>query len=357
MTEPNENTYDLSPETPAPPVGASGRVRAAQPIPVYMPQAGPARGGSRGSAAGAMFRYFMSLIFVLSIGLNVYLIVILGSKLQEHVYMAGNEADKIALIDLAGTINMETAADLRQKLKRAAEDDSVKGIILVVNSPGGQVAPSNMVNRYITDICGDKPIYSVIQQVGASGAYWISVATDKIYAQRNSVVGSIGVIYLNLIVQQALEEKLGVNPVVVKSSRSPFKDHNSMFRMPTDEEKKDIQEDLDKIHEQFVEVVSRGRSMTVDEVWPLANGDVHDGPEALDKHLVDKVGYLEDAIDDMAEELGIYDPHVVRYVDPPSFMEVMTASQAAALNDPLDIKAQLEKLAGAPRIQALWLGN
>ena len=109
----------------------------------------------------------------------------------------------------------------------------------MVNSPGGQVVPSAMINKYICDFKAEskKKLYVSMQQLGASGAYWAAAAADKIFAQTNSSVGSIGVIYLNLVLEKTLREKLGIEPIVIKSSRSPYKDRGSFFRMPTDQER------------------------------------------------------------------------------------------------------------------------
>ena len=193
-------------------------------------------------------------------------------------------------------------------------------------------------------------------QVGASGAYWAAAATDKIFAQTNSTVGSIGVIYINLVVEKALKEKLGVEPVVIKSSRSPYKDKGSLFRVPTEQEKMEIIEDIDRVHLRFVQVVSDGRNIPIDEAWKLATGDVFDGPEAIENKLIDQIGFLDDAIDDLADTLNIIDPMVIKYSEPPTFKELLSAS-ANSLENPLDIRSQLDKWAASPKILALWTGN
>jgi len=285
---------------------------------------------------------------------------IIGTGMREQIYTHGNNLQKIALIDLAGTIDMDAAEDMRCMLAKAADDDKIKGVILVANSPGGYVAPSDLMNKYVQDFKEQtgKPVYVDVQEVCASGGYWIAVAGDRIYAQTSSIVGSIGVISMNFIVENTLREKLGVEPIVIKSTRSPFKDKNSPFRMPTEEEKMDIIKDLDTVHQRFVEVVSKGRDIPAEQVWSMATGEVFDGPESVENKLIDKVGFLSDAIADMSQELDLKNPTIVRLMNPPTIRDMLTAgSKSFAGNGVLDIQSQLEKLVSTSRIQALWLGQ
>ena len=343
------DTYNLSPDSaPAPtpstagppePTGGATQAQAAKP--------------RRTGRLGKFFKSIFIAVLVVSILLNIYLVAILAAGLTEREYIAGNATEKIALIDVHGTINMASALDLRKMLRRAAEDQAVKGVILVINSPGGGVPPSELAHQIIATFQNQtgKQVYAAIQQVGASGAYWLAAQTDKIYAQTNSFVGSIGVLYVNLVLKTALEEKLGISPIVIKSTMSPFKDRGSPFRMPAPEDQLAIREDLDAIHERFVRVVSQGRKITMDQAWKLAGGEVYDGSEALRNHLIDHVGFLEDAIDNMADSLGLAEPMVVRYVKPPSLKDMLTARSNPGHTD---LHRMLGKLVASPQIWAIW---
>jgi len=254
---------------------------------------------------------------------------------------------------------MRSAAIMRDMLKRAEENENVKGIIIVVNSPGGHVAPSDMMNIYIRDFMetSKKKVYVSIQSVGASGAIWATAPADKIYAQENAVVGSIGVIYMNFVVEGLLKEKLGVEPLIIKSSKAQYKDRGSPFRQPTEDEKLEITNDLNKIHERFVKVVAAGRKdLTEKDVWEIANGEIFDGPEALQFKLIDKVAFLDDCIDDLAEELNLDDPQVIRYVRPLTLMDLLMA-KTAAREKSFPLQEEFEQLAKPPHIKALWLGR
>ncbi len=268
-----------------------------------------------------------------------------------------NITQQIALIDLSGPITMETAAEFRLKLNKAQKDNKVKGIIIVVNSPGGQVVPSDMMARYIKDFkkaCPEKRIYTSIEQLSASGAYWATAATDKIFADTNAMIGSIGVIYMNVVVKNTMD-KLGVDPIVIKSSKSAFKDQGSPFRVPTDQERAKITKQLDSIHQRFVTTVANGRDLSEDEVWALATGDIFDGPESIDNKLIDQIGTLDDVIAAMETDWGLEKCQVIRYMNPPKLSDIL-AGKASSLNDSLDLKKQAEKLLSEPRIQARWMG-
>lgn len=351
-----------------------------QPIPLYMPPHPPGP-----SVLARIFKSLMVSVLVLSVLFNIYIAIILVARMQQPMpveeveYRPGLKEQKIALIGVAGLINMDAAEEFRKALRHGADDDNVKAIVLVINSPGGQVAPSAMMYRYVKQFIAEqkqlarenrdnpddqssqtvyqpKKLYAIIQQVGASGAYWLAAAVERIYAQESAVVGSIGVIYVNLVLEEALNEKLGIQPVVVKSSRSPYKDKGSPFRQPTETERIEIRQDLDIIHTRFVKAVSGGRRLSEEKAWALANGDVYDGDEALKNRLIDRVGFLDDVVDDLAKELELAEPMIVRYAKPKTLTQLLTKAQGSFAPS-LDIRRQIEEFASTPRIQALWLGR
>jgi len=347
-----------APGAPPMPGMSAGPVAAPRPVPVYLWPAPGAGQPARPSFVVGLLRYLFILVFFVSLIVNFYLGMIVLAQREEEEYRPGWKNQRIALVELKGMIDLDRASEFREQLRRAANDDTVKGVVVVINSPGGQVVPSELMHKYSKDFLKlpkKKRLYAAIEQVGASGAYWTAAAAEKIYAQENAAVGSIGVIYLNLVVQGLLEQKLDVAPVVIKSSRSPFKDEGSPFRLPTEQERGRIQEDLDRVHERFVKVVCAARGLTEQEGWAVADGQVYDGPEALGKKLIDEVGSLDDAINDLAKALDLERPMVVRYAKRQSLLEMLTGASGGA--HPLDLGKQLQKWAMTPRIQALWLGQ
>jgi protease-4 len=158
------------------------------------------------------------------------------------------------------------------------------------------------------------PIVAFMQSIATSGGYYAAVACDKIMAEPTTITGSIGVIMANMVMQELLEEKLGIHPVIVKSG--PKKDWPSSFQIPSEEQIQYLHQKLIKpAYERFVDVVAEGREdiLTREEIQLLADGSIYSAPEAAQEHLIDELGYLRDAID-LAESLaGVMDARVVEY--------------------------------------------
>src|SRR5437868_14016833 len=195
--------------------------------------------------------------------------------------------DKIGVVDLEGVILSPNP--VVQQLKKFADDDSIKAIILHVNSPGGGVAASEEIYREVKRIRDEKKkrIVAAIETVGASGAYYIASATNKIYADKGSVVGSIGVIaqwvnYGDLLRWAKLKD------VTMKAGE--FKDTGSPTRDLTPAEKQYLQGLIDDMHSQFIQAVADGRKMKVDEIRAVADGKVWTGDQAMGLKLIDQEG-------------------------------------------------------------------
>jgi len=214
----------------------------------------------------------------------------------------GGFGDKIAIVDLEGVIL--SPKDVVEQLRKFADDSSVKAIVLHVNSPGGGAAASEEIYREVLRIRDQKKkrIVASIETVGASGAYYVSSAADKIFADNASIVGSIGVIaewynYEELMKWAKLQQ------ITLKAGE--FKDTGSPTRPMTPEERAYMQGLIDNMHVQFIHSVAVGRKMKDDQVRALANGKVWTGEEALPLKLVDQIGDFRAAIDDTAKSVGI----------------------------------------------------
>ena len=214
----------------------------------------------------------------------------------------GGFGDKIAVVDLEGVIL--SPKDVVEQLRKFADDSSVKAIVLHVNSPGGGAAASEEIYREVLRIRDQKKkrIVASIETVGASGAYYVSSAADKIFADNASIVGSIGVIaewynYEELMKWAKLQQ------ITLKAGE--FKDTGSPTRPMTPEERAYMQGLIDNMHVQFIHSVAVGRKMKDDQVRALANGKVWTGEEALPLKLVDQIGDFRAAIEDTAKSVGI----------------------------------------------------
>jgi protease-4 len=209
---------------------------------------------------------------------------------------------KIAVVDLDGVIL--SPKQVVGQLKKFADDDSVKAIILHVNSPGGGVAASEEIYREVKRIRDEKKkrIVASIETVGASGAYYVSSATNKIYADKGSIVGSIGVI-AEWVNYGELLKWAKLNAITLKAGE--FKDTGSPTREMTPAEREYMQSLIDNMHTQFIQAVADGRRAKEQDIRTIANGKVWTGEQALDLKLVDQITDFEGAVKDTAKSVGI----------------------------------------------------
>lgn len=210
--------------------------------------------------------------------------------------------DKIGIVDLEGVI-LDPNETVEQ-LRKFADDDSIKAIIIHVNSPGGGVAASEEIYRQVKRIRDVKKKYIVssIQTVGASGAYYVSSATNKIYADSGSVVGSIGVI-AEWVNYGDLMRWAKLKPEVLKVGE--FKDTGDPTRELTPAERQYMQGLINNMYGQFVDAVAEGRHAKVDQIKPIADGRVWTGEQALGMHLVDQIADFRTAVLDTAKTVKI----------------------------------------------------
>ena len=312
------------------------------------------------------WRIFWGIVLGLSIMANFVLFLMLigvvavfatgqrGSLLTEEVVREGPARNKIVVVNVQGIINGELAGDVYRQLKAARRDRRVKGLIIHVNSPGGTISASDQIYKQIQKFREEekKPVVAFMQGVAASGGYYASVACEKIVAEPTTITGSIGVISWYLVVQELLEEKLGVVPVTVKSGRK--KDWPSSFRVPTDEELQYMRDKLiTPALDRFVEVVAEGRegSLTRAEVEKIAEeAGIYGAKEALEEKLIDEIGYLDEAIKLVKSLAGIGDARVVQYRKPFSLGDFLSYRKASF---PKLDRTTLYEL-GTPQLLYLW---
>src|SRR5580658_4632146 len=246
-------------------------------------------------------------LFVLAVFSLVYLTLHAGGTEASGFSSFG---DRIGVVDLDGVIL--SPQPVVGQLKKFADDSSIKAIIIHVNSPGGGVAASEEIYREVKRIRSEKKkkIVVSIETVGASGAYYVASASDKIYADSGSIVGSIGVIaewmnYGDLLKWAKLKN------VVIKTGE--FKDTGNPARDLTPAEQAYMQDLINNMFGQFVHAVADGRGLKYDDVKVIANGKVWTGEQAKSMNLIDGVGDFETAVDDTAKSVGIKgEPTLVR---------------------------------------------
>ena len=209
---------------------------------------------------------------------------------------------KIGVVELEGVII--SPKQVVKQLKNFAADDSIKAIIIHVNSPGGGVAASEEIYREVKRIRDEKKkrIVASIETVGASGAYYVSSATNKIYADKGSIVGSIGVI-AQWVNYGELLKWAKLNAITLKAGE--FKDTGSPTREMTPAEREYMQSLIDDMHTQFIQAVADGRHAKADEIRAIANGKVWTGEQAVPLKLVDQIADFEGAVHDTARAVNI----------------------------------------------------
>ncbi|MGA2232864.1 MAG: signal peptide peptidase SppA [Tepidisphaeraceae bacterium] len=223
-------------------------------------------------------------------------------------------AAKVAIIPVEGVLaNVKSGSFLgpsenplnlfTQELDKAANDSSVKAVVLRVNSPGGAVGTSDTMYDEVLKFRKKtgKPVIASAQEVDASGAYYVSCACDKIVVHPAGIMGSIGVIFEDFDVVGTLNI-LGIKPEAIKSA--PMKDIGSPFKHMTDDERAVLQGLVDSYFARFKGIVFANRPFdNHDELDKIADGRVFTGDDAVKLHLADQVGRLDDAID-LARQLA-----------------------------------------------------
>lgn len=290
----------------------------------------------------------------------------------EEVTVSGEGRDKVAVVDLTGVILGESGVTLfglsplesmvdwvEAQLDKAAEDGNVKAVVLRINSPGGTVTASDIIYQSVRRYKAKAkvPVVATFLDLAASGGYYVAMATDEIVAHPTTVTGSIGVIVQNTNVT-GLYDKLGLVPQVVKSGR--YKDIGSATRPPTPEERAIVQSVVDDMFERFLAVVQEGRpGLARERLRALADGRIYTADQALANGLVDRVGYMQDAVEAAKTRAGIKEARVVLYVRPgqarPTHLYA-GADAATGAGGPVEALRRLAGESAGTRFLYLWTG-
>jgi protease-4 len=254
----------------------------------------------------------------------IFVILAVRSAAGPGASFASFTGGNIAVVDVDGIIL--SAVTTVDQLRKFDQDDSIKAIILHINSPGGAAAPSQEIYHEVLHIRDEKkkPIVSAVESVGASGAYYIASASNKIYANQASVVGSIGVImewtnYGDLLKWAKLK------PEVIHAGA--LKDAGDPSREMTPEERTYFQSLVNDMYGQFISDVAAGRHLPPEQVKTLATGQVWTGEQALPLHLIDQTGGFRQALLETAKSVGISgEPSVVKpYVRHRGLLDIVTS--------------------------------
>ena len=208
----------------------------------------------------------------------------------------------VAVVELHGTIgNQIRPAAYGHLFETIAKSKSYRALLLDIDSPGGSAVGSEALYRSIERVAESKPVVAYVRGMGASGGYYLCCAASQVFALPTALVGSIGVIYLRPVLEQFLG-RAGIEFSIFKAGK--FKDMSGFWRSPTSEESERLQGLIDEIYDNFVQVVSKGRSLSDEVVRELATGELITGQRAIEAGLVDHLGDYTDALDAAAAAGG-----------------------------------------------------
>ena len=241
--------------------------------------------------------------------------------------------DRVAIISLSGMIVDEEEGFVKRQIDQALKDERVKAVVLRINSPGGTITDSDYLYHHLTKLREKKPLVVSMGSVAASGGYYVAMAVgsqaDSIFAEPTTWTGSIGVLVFHMNVQELLN-RLGVEAGSITSS--PLKDMGSIFRKMTEEERELFQSLVDRSLARFKEVIKSGRpkfAENPEELDKVATGQIFTAQEAKELGLVDRIGFLEDAVQRAIELAGL-DPAkvcVIRYKREVSLSDLLWGGQ------------------------------
>ncbi len=227
-------------------------------------------------------------------------------------YSAAPLGPHTALIEVRGEIGPDaeaSAENLLPGLRSAFEDGAARAVVLRINSPGGSPVQAGLINAEIRRLKAlhKKKVYAVVEETCASGAYYIAVAADEIYADKASVVGSIGVL-ISSFGATALMDKIGVERRLLTAGAN--KGIGDPFSPLPPEQRAHLQQTIEQIHQQFIDVVRQGRGSRLKETPELFSGLFWNGERALELGLIDHLGDLDYVAREVvkAEELVDYTP-------------------------------------------------
>ena len=279
--------------------------------------------------ASVAFFFFLSTIILATVlfgGLAFMRAFSLEDESLKDVYIEetveGSGEKKIAVIPIEGIIRSGPSAlgtdeaglveGFKKRLEKAGEDAHVEAILLRIDSPGGGITASDVIYNELIKYKEEKKkkVVACLEDVAASGAYYVAVASDKIVAHPTTITGSIGVI-LPLINVSELIKRYGIEDKSITSG--PFKEIGSPLKPMSPEEEAVLKGIVEEMYTRFITVVSKGRNIQLEDVRKLADGRIYTAQQAQALGLIDQTGYLSDAVKLTKELAGLKEARVVRY--------------------------------------------
>jgi len=341
MSIPNDSIYTAA--TPEPRGGS-----ATPPLYQFTHYPPPHTRSSSGSGWGGFFLGSCAVLVVGMIGGFLLLFLIVGSMVQmsgslgdmtddtlTEKFVSGNRhaSSKVAVLTIEGIITGSEDSFVARQIRHITKDDNVKAVVLRVESPGGTMSGSDYYYHLLKQMKrerNDLPIIVSMGSIAASGGYYVSMVGDEIFAERSTITGSIGVI-ASLYDASELARKIGVESTPITSG--PHKSMGSMMRPMSREERVIWQSLIDDNFERFKEVIREGRDefdRDPESLDLLATGQIYTATEAEANHLIDHIGFIDDAIAAAMNRAGLNakSAKAVKYRPKLKFMDVLLESRS-----------------------------
>lgn len=277
----------------------------------------------------------------------------------EEIWSYGRGTVKAARIPVNGVItrkmdagffnigDVDRVETVLRQIRMARNDYRVKAIILEVNSPGGEITPTDEIYHALSDFKqSDKgrKVIVFVRDLAASGGYYISMASDWIIAEPTAVIGSIAAIIQTLNWKE-LSDKIGIHDITIKAGRN--KDLLNPFRDVSPEQLEIFQKVVHSMYNRFIQVVLEGRAMDPEVLQELADGRILTANQALYYNLIDQQGYWDDVVAKTAEFLGEASIKIVRYEEKPGFSRLFSQ-----IRSPVSLSRLIDL--ASPRFMYLW---
>ncbi|MDR1385379.1 MAG: signal peptide peptidase SppA [Planctomycetaceae bacterium] len=319
--------------------------------------------------SGCFGAFFKLAGYVVVFGVLLGGLAIMGGKSSSTIreeYVSGKKhaKQKVAILTVEGVIYDGEGSHFVKQLEKATEDDSVKAIVLRINSPGGTVSASDYYHHKILELKETRniPIVVSMGNMAASGGYYIAVTGDEIFAEPSTLTGSIGVIMPNYNLS-GLCEKIGVKSDAITSG--PLKELGNLTREMKPEERAVLESIVLDMFERFKEIVCEGRKALRDDsdlLREVTTGRVFLAKDALEKHLIDEIGYLDEAVASAAKRAGLTEEEyeTVRYEPPKSTLDLIFGASgveravAATLQNEASLAVEILNEAVTPRIYYMY---
>lgn len=287
---------------------------------------------NRGCITGIVL-FFLFLLIVPICAFASFLAFGLTVSDSSDLVVATGSEDVIAVINIDGVIadysdsvsfggtSTSSSDQIVEDIDRAMNDSAVKAIIVEIESPGGEVVPSDIIYRKLIEARKIKPVIAYSATMAASGGYYVASAADQFIVHPSVMTGSIGVI-LQITNTDGLYDKLGIEVATFKTGA--YKDTELIFDDNSDGEAEEIfQTMIDEAYDDFINSIVAGRGMDKDELIQLADGRIYTGYQAVENGLADATGYFEDAVL-VAEDLaGIQNATVIEYQRSEDFFSLL----------------------------------